>query len=360
MPAYKDKTNNQWYLSFYYRDWTGKNKRKVKRGFATKKEAIQWERQFYLQHEGNPELTMNEFYLLYKEDIMHKIKLNTWLTKEHVIDTKILPFFGDMQLNKITPLVVTKWHNIIANIVALNNEKYSSTYLKSVHSQLSAMLNHAVKFYNLKSNPCKVTGRIGSQKSEKEMLFWTKEEYLQFSQHIKDKDISFYAFEILYWCGIRIGELRALTKRDIDFDKKTIRINKSNQRIHGEDVITKPKTPKSNRIILLPDFLCERLKDYFLKLHYYENDQPIFPVSKSYFGKEMERGCKLSGVKKIRIHDLRHSHVSMLINMGFSPVDIANRMGHESIKVTLDYAHMFPTQQQNIVNQLNLEGENNE
>ncbi len=81
------------------------------------------------------------------------------------------------------------------------------------------------------------------------MLFWIKEEYVQFSDAMMDKPISYYAFEVLYWCGIRLGELLALTKEDIDIGKGTIRINKSYQRIKSRDIITEPKTPKSIRVV---------------------------------------------------------------------------------------------------------------
>ena len=206
------------------------------------------------------------------------------------------------------------------------------------------MFNHAVKYYGLRQNPCKVTGRIGKQRSDEEVEFWTKEEYLQFIEAVKDKNISFYAFEILYWTGIRLGELRALTKADFDFDKKTMRISKSAQRINGEEVITDPK-------------------DYFLKIEYFSEDEQIFPKCKTYFNKEMERGIKKSKVKKIKkikLHALRHSHISLLIEMGFTPVDIAARTGHESIKVLMDYSHMFPNKQLDMADKLDKEGEYSE
>ena len=90
----------------------------------------------------------------------------------------------------------------------------------------------------------------------------------------------YYAFEILYWCGIREGELLALTPADFDFEKKTLRINKSYQRLQGKDVITTPKTKKSNRVIQMPDFLCDEIQDYFKQLYGLESDSRIFPLSK--------------------------------------------------------------------------------
>ena len=201
-----------------------------------------------------------------------------------------------MKMSEIKPVVVKKWHNVLLNIENVEGEVYKPTYLKSIHAQLSCMFNHAVKYYGLKQNPCKVTGRIGKQKSDEEVEFWTKEEYLQFIEVVKDKDISFYAFEILYWTGIRLGELRALTKAD--FDKKTMRISKSTQRINGEEVITDPKTPKSKRTIMLPDFLVRELQAYFLKIEYFSDDEQIFPKCKTYFNKEMEQELKSPELRK--------------------------------------------------------------
>ena len=141
------------------------------------------------------------------------------------------------------------------------------------------------------------------------MLFWTKEEYKLFAEEMMDKPLSYYAFQLLYWCGIRSGELLALTPADFNFKKKTLQINKSYQRLQGKDVITTPKTKNSIRTVVMPQFLCDEMQDC-LKLYYsLKPDDRIFPVTKYYLNHEMERGCKACGVKKIRVHDLRHSHV---------------------------------------------------
>ena len=220
--------------------------------------------------------------------------------------------------------------------------------------QGSAIFNHAVKFYDLPSNPARKAGNMGKEKS-REMLFWTQAEYKAFSEAMMDKPMSFYAFEVLYWGGLRLGEMLALTPKDIDFKRNIIRINKSYQRIKGEDYITEPKTPNSVRNVQMPDFLAEELKDYIDSLYGITENDRIFPLTKSYLHHEMLRGCAESGVKRIRIHDLRHSHVSLLIDMGFSAVAIANRVGHESIDITYRYAHLFPTTQQAIADKLNME-----
>jgi len=184
------------------------------------------------------------------------------------------------------------------------------------------------------------------------MLFWTKGEYKKFSFEMMDKPVSFYAFEMLYWCGIREGELLALTAADFDFEKETVRINKSYQRLHGEDVITAPKTKKSNRMIKMPKFLCEEMQEYLGMLYGLKKKDRIFTVTKSYLHHEMDRGANAAGVKRIRIHDLRHSHISLLIDMGFSAVAIADRVGHESIDITYQYAHLFPSKQVEMADRL--------
>ena len=151
------------------------------------------------------------------------------------------------------------------------------------------------------------------------------------------------------------GELLALTPGDFDFEKQTVSISKSYQRIKGQDVITDPKTAKSNRVIQMPAFLCEEMEDYIKSLYAVAPTDRIFTVTKSYLHREMDRGAKEAGVKRIRIHDLRHSHISLLIDMGFTALAIADRVGHESIDITYRYAHLFPTRQAEMADKLNME-----
>ena len=235
-----------------------------------------------------------------------------------------------------------------------SGEKYSPVYLRSIHSQLSAIFNHAVKYYGLRENPCKKAGCMGKKKN-REMQFWTKEEYLKFAEVMMDKPLSFYAFEMLYWCGIREGELLALTPADFDFEKRTVSITKSYQRLNGHDLITTPKTEKSNRVIQMPQFLVDEIQDYLKQLYNIQSNNRMFTVTKSYLHHEMDRGAKEANIKRIRIHDLRHSHVSLLIDMGFSATAIADRVGHESIDITYNYAHLFPSRQLEMADKLNLE-----
>ena len=143
---------------------------------------------------------------------------------------------------------------------------------------------------------------------------------------------------------------------DIDLDKHTISITKSYQRLGKKDVVTPPKTPKSKRLITIPEFLVADIKDYMDSLYEVQEDDRLFPVTKYFLEHEMQRGIKASGVKKIRIHDLRHSHASMLVELGFSPLEIADRLGHEKIETTLNtYSHLYPNKQVKIADRLDNE-----
>lgn len=355
MKAKKNPKTGKFDIQYSYYDWTGQRKQSTKRGFKTKREAEEWAYSFSLSQKGNLNMTFEAFIEIYKNDLRNKLRENTWRSKEYMIEYKILPYFKGKRMNDIQAKDVIAWHNAIMEHTSRYGKSYSSTYLRSLHSQLSAIFNHAVRFYGLSLNPARIVGSIGSKKSDG-VDFWTKEEYLKFSEAIMDKPMSYYAFQVLYFCGLREGELLALTRKDVDLSNAIIDVNKSYQRINRKDVITPPKTKKSIRKVKMPKFLCEELKDYFTSIYGLKDSMRIFPISKSYLHHEMERGCKKSGVKKIRIHDLRHSHCSLLIDMGFSAVAIAERLGHESYKVTLDiYAHLFPERQNEIAEKLDME-----
>ena len=351
MPAYKNKDSGSWYVVTQYTDWTGERKQKCKRGFDTRREALEWEQKFQQQNAGDLDMTFAAFFEIYTADMQARLKESTWQTKEHIIRTKILPYFGKRKISEITTKDVIAWQN---EQLAYRDEKhnpYSQSYLKTLHNQLSAIFNHAVRFYDLRSNPAAKAGNMGTEE-RKEMLFWTKEEYQKFSEEMMDKPVSYYAFQMLYWTGIREGELLALTPADFDFERGTVKISKTYQRLKGKDVITSPKTKKSNRTIQMPDFLCAEMQEFFGMQYGLKKKDRIFTVTKNYLHREMDRGAKAAGVKRIRIHDLRHSHISLLIDMGFSAVAIADRVGHESIEITYRYAHLFPSKQKEIASKL--------
>ena len=354
MSVYKEPKTNTWRVIYRYTDWKGERKQSQKRGFPTKREALAWEQEQKNRAASDLDMTFESFIALYTADMKGRIKENTWGMKEHIIRTKLLPYFGKRKMCDIHSKEVMAWQNEMLNHRDEKGKPYSPVYLKTLHNQLSAVFNHAVRHYNLKVNPAAQVGNMGKAKG-REMLFWTKAEYLKFAEAMMDKPLSYYAFEMLYWCGVREGELLALTPADFDFEKQTVTISKSYQRIKGRDVITDPKTPKSNRVIQMPAFLCDEMADYIKSLYAVEPADRIFTVTKSYLHREMDRGAKEAGVKRIRIHDLRHSHISLLIDMGFTALAIADRVGHESIDITYRYAHLFPTRQTEMADRLDME-----
>lgn len=353
MPVYKDEKKGSWYVMARYTDWQGVRKQKCKRGFATKREAQDWERKFNQQNSADMDMTFEAFWELYENDIKPRVKESTWDTKQNIVETKILPCFGKKKICEISTKDIIAWQN---EMLAYRDEKrkpYSASYLKTLHNQLSSILNHAVKFYNLSSNPAAKVGNMGSDKHT-EMLFWTTEEYKKFADVAMDKPLSYYAFEILYWAGLREGEMLALTPADLDFEKGTVTVNKTYKRKKGQDVVTTPKTNKSYRTISMPQFLCEEMQDCIKMIYGIKKKDRIFAGLSVYtLYREMERCSKDAGVKRIRIHDLRHSHISLLIDMGFSAVAIGDRVGHESVEITYRYAHLFPSKQGEIAAQLN-------
>lgn len=348
MPAYKDEKTGKWFAKFYYTNWQGIKKQKWKRGFATKKEALGFERDFLEKQSANPDMTFQNLYEIYMEDMTARLKQSTLLTKKTVLQTHILPFFGNKPINEIKASDVRRWQ---AKLMSSPNN-YSQTYLKKINTELNSIINYAKRFYDLNTNPCGKAGTIGKAKAE-EMDYWTYDEYIAFREGVKDKPLSYICFEVLYWTGMREGELFALSPADIDLDNKLISINRTYQWIGGKDVFTSPKTRKSKRNIPIPDFLCQELSDYIQSRYMLDADERLFPVTKSYLSHEMIRGCKNTGVKKIRIHDIRHSHASLLINQGCDALMLADRLGHEKVSTTLNtYSHLFPHKQQELVHSL--------
>lgn len=355
MPAYKDKERGTWMANFYYTNWQGERKRKNKRGFLTKKEALAYERQFLQQTSGDMEMDFASYAELYLEDMKVDVKESTWEGKVHYINAKFVPFFGKMKMCDITPKVVKDWHKEMKNARKPNGEPYKPGYLKTLHNQLSAMFNHAIKIYGLKENPAAKAGNMGYE-TEEEMKFWTREQYTQFADAMLDQPVAYYGFQILYWCGLRVGELLALTPTDIDFEKNTIRINKTYSRGKGGvDRITEPKTKTSIRTVTMPENVKEELKEYINHLYEIDDNTRLFPYTKYFFEARIKKGADEAGLEQIRVHDLRHSHVSLLIDMGFSIIDVAKRVGHKGEHITYRYAHMFPSKQLEMAEKLDIE-----
>lgn len=347
MAVKKNEKRGTWTSKIRYKDWHGKVIQKKKEGFKTKKEALSWEHDFLEQNKTNcADVDFKFLCAKYMEDCKVHLKPTTLENKKNIINTKILPYFSDMPINSIDISTIRQWQNTLIS----HENNYSETYLKTVHNQISAIFNFGVKYYGLAKNPASQCGSMGKKKADT-MQFWTLSEFKQFIA-VYDGDIRAKTiFYLFFFSGMREGEPLALTLNDFDFDSNTVNICKTYARLNGVDIIQAPKTPKSKRIITLPVELMVMVREYSERL--YEPQGRLFAVTKHYLAKEMKRGCDKSGVKKIRIHDLRHSHASLLIEMGFAPLLISERLGHENVETTLNtYSHLYPNKHSEVAERL--------
>ena len=211
-------------IQYRYTDWQGKRRKSTKRGFATKREAEEWLRNFLITQKADFDMKFADFWKMYCADMETRLWEHTMRTKKYIVDLKILPYFGNKRVNDITAADIRQRQNELIKM------GYSPTYLKTINNQLSAIFNYAVRYYDLKSNPCAKAGSMGKSKAE-EMDFWTGEEFRRFIDSVMNKRRSYMAFMTLYWTGMRLGELRALTPADFDFETNMLSITKSYQRI---------------------------------------------------------------------------------------------------------------------------------
>ena len=356
-----NKYGDKYRVDFSYISPDGKRHRTCKRGFSRQKDAVRWQKEemplVIKQLEQvdilDENMTMAELISEYMEYSSARRRITTCGTKENIIEKKILPYFKDKRVFKITPWEIEKWQNDLLKSTTSTGKEYSATYIRSIRSQLTAIFNYAVRLHNLPNNPMDKVEMIGKKKAD-ERPFWTAEQYKLFRDQIADKPTYYYAFEVLFWCGLRMGELLALTPADIDLKNHTLKVNKSYQRIKGEDIITLPKTESGKRTVHLPKYLANELKEYLESIYDTANNQRIFPLSKSGLHHVLANGCEGCGLDKIPVHCLRHSHVSMLANMNVPYVVMAERVGHsKSNSITHHYSHSYESSGKEVAEMLN-------
>ena len=346
MPAYYDEQTKTWYCKFYYTDYTGTRKQKKKRGFYTKREAAAWEREFLFKLQGTPDMTFKSLAELYEEDLKARTKPSTYKSQHSSIKLHILPYFGNRPINTITPADVRKWQN------ELKSTGLSPSTIVLKETYLSAIFNFAVRCYGLPSNPLTAAGKTKVQKI-KRLDFWTLEEFQKFIAAV-DAPQYRVLFLTLYYTGMRIGEALALTLSDINYENCTISISKTMQTADGVRFTTSPKTASSNRIITIPEQLRNELISFINTLYDISENDYIFTCGKTAVRKSLNKYAEMAAVKQIRIHDLRHSHASLLINMGVQPLLISERLGHDNIQTTLNiYGHLYPSKHAEIAELLN-------
>ncbi len=347
MPAYKDERRGTWYCQFYYEDWQGVKKKKQKRGFKTKKEALEWESNFKLSANANMDMTLGAFVEIYFRDKDGELKERSIKNKKYMIEAHVLPYFENKPMNSITPSDIIQWQN------TMREKGFAQTYLRMIQNQITALFTHASNIYNLANNPCKKVKKMGKADADK-IDFWTKAEYDKFIETFEVGNRYYVLFEILFWTGCREGELLALTKSDIDFANNKLHISKTYYRTERKDIITAPKTEQSVRTIDIPEFLKQEIKDYVDKMYELPDDERIFPIVAEAVQHMLKNHADKAGIKRIRVHSLRHSHVAYLINQGVQPLIIKERLGHRDIKITLNtYGHLYPSQQKQVAEMLN-------
>jgi integrase len=302
MPASKDESNGKWMAQCYYTNWKGEKNRKKKRGFSTKKEALEWERDFLNRASADMDMTMGAFIETYFADKAGELKERTIKNKRFMIDAHIIPYFKDKPMNAITASDIIQWQNTI------REKNYAPTYMRMLQNQMTALFTHASNIYNLANNPCKKVKKMGKADADK-LEFWTKDEYDKFINSIEVGSRYYVLFEVLFWTGCRIGELLALTKNDIDFSANQISISKTYYRADKKDIITSPKTEQSIRTIDIPEFLKEEIEEYINRIFGLPDNERIFPMVIEAVQHKMKRNCEKAGVKRVRVHDIRHEYV---------------------------------------------------
>ena len=350
MKAQKDAKTGKWLIQFRYTNWQGERKKTTKRGFNTKRDAEEWVRNFLMSQQADFNMNFEEFVKIYRNDINNRNRSSTTETKDNIIDTKILPYFAKKSMNSITAADIRSWQNEVIALRKKDGTPYAETYLHTINNQLKAIFNYAVTYYDLQNNPCKKVSSMG-KKQASEMRFLTVDEFSKFLDGIMDKQKSYVTFMTLFWTGMRLGEMLALPPADIDFEDKTIRINKTYNTKEKKNGPT--KTYASTRTISVPDFLLADIKDYMNSVYGLTKHDRLFQVTKYYMEHEKERALKNSGIEHIRIHDLRHSHCALLFEMGIAPLEVKERLGHKNIETTLNvYAHVYPDKQRKLSDKL--------
>lgn len=352
MPSYKYQTKSGhtlWFCSFYSKDpITGRNVKHKKSGFETKRASDEWERN-YLQMRANlPTVSFQAVADAYLEDAVHLLKPHTLYARRLMCDKYLLPAFGDQAVGDITPA------SIRAFLLSLDG-KMSRSYLATTRALLSTIFAFCVRYYGLPGNPVKSVGKLPSKaKSPDALHYWTPEQFSRFIlSELYPEHIAI--FSTLFWTGARLGEVQALTRSDVDLSAATISISKTVSYVPPRRfVIQAPKTQAAVRTITIPRRLCAILADW-IRLKPSKNDSELlFRIRyQSNLEELFRKHAAKAGLPPIRIHDLRHSHASMLVDMGFPPIVIRDRLGHKDIQTTLNiYSHLYPHQGQDVADAL--------
>lgn len=332
---------------------TNKRKRIVRRGIKTYKEAKIVESDIISRNDESnlffSELTGR--YLTYSKEFD---KVSTFLKKESVINIYLNKYFGDYKLNDIDTEVVTNFK------IFLNSKDISLNYKRFIFTMLNSIFNYAIKFDY--TNAKRFISVKNYKKEKVDMKFWELSDFQKFINFVDD-DMFYIFFSLLFLTGMRRGEALALTWKDIDLKKKRIKINKSCSYISRQGYfVSKPKTDSSIRTIFLNDKLVDELikyKDICKESNIlFDDGMYIFSinneiVSKSRIDRVFKEYTIKANVPAIRLHDLRHSHVALLIHMNEDILAIKKRLGHTDVGITLNvYGHLYDSKDKELASKL--------
>ena len=357
--VYKDKKRNTWFFRVYISDHYGNKKQKCRSGFITKGLAKTEEQKFLSDYTSEECLDMS-FGELYEVFITHKkqvLKPKSFSSNENVFKNHILPYFRDYKLKKIDNKAYINWKAEILK------KGYSYKYNSSMHVCMVSILNYAINFYGLEKNIASKVGNFPRNDYIPEVDFWTYEEFKQFISVVAEKE--YHAlFTTLYYSGMRLGECLALTWNDYNNDSVNVYKTLSRGGKNENYIITSPKTKSSIRRIPLDKTtidILNKLKKYYKTFVGFTNEWFIFgglnALTRTTIARKKADYCRLAKVKKIKMHDFRHSHATLLLSRGSPITVISRRLGHKDISMTLNvYSHLIPEDEDkaiNIINELN-------
>ena len=289
----------------------------------------------------------------YLKDIKRRVKKNTYVVKERLFKRDIIPAFTK-PIGKITSLDVRKWQD---KILDANLE---GTSMHTINAQMKALFSYGQKHYNLKRNPVQDAGHIGAKNRDPDKyVFWTKEQFDSFIALI-DHEAANLAFHLLYYSGVRSGEMYALRWKHIDFENNIIHVKETRAELPARDgsgkvtyIYTKPKTRQSIRDIHMPKQIMNMLVTWKEKQYKPKENDLVLPLTREILRYQMNTRCEKANVPKMRIHDFRHSHASMLISMDVNIFEVSKRLGHDDIGITAKiYSHLYTSKQEKLAKKL--------
>lgn len=368
MPVYYNADKKTWYAMFYAKDYKGVNKKYKKTGFKKKKEAQEYEYEFKKKIAKSLNMSFQSLYELYFEDYSKRHKPTAVNTVQTFFKLHILPFFGDVEVNKITSYMIREWQNEMLDKENENGKLFSENSKANIYAALKSMFNWATKYQGLNENPCKNMGAFGSKKNRTEMKIWSVDDFSKFIEILElennennEKYSDFIiVFKILFWTGLRIGEVLALTEEDIDLYNKFIDVNKTVSYVNKKYHITTPKTMGSIRKVTLPENLISDLKLYFSSDKFSKNKNKnikhlgVFNLKSSQLRYVLEKYSLQTNLPKIRLHDFRHSHASYLLFIKADITAISKRLGHDNLQTTINtYSHLYKDANNQLMKKLN-------